>query len=375
MKPIHIFKTGKHIDSHGTEINFSDADLAGAVACYDPTLHEAPIVIGHPEMDARAYGWVKNLSGRGSHLYATPKQVNPEFSEQVQAGAYKKVSASFYPPESPNNPVKGKYYLRHVGFLGAQPPAIKGLAPVEFGESDKYDDALTLEIEFAETTSEHQKGLKQAMKSLWTLMFGESEPLPNPEIERKAEQNPDKPNSTKPTAEPDPKPSTDKDDDMTAPTQAELDAKQAEIDKLTIQIAEREKADAKAKADAQVKANAEFAESLVEDGKLAPKNKELISAILDGLDTADSVKPVEFGEGDDKKSLKQAVKDRLANANTDSFAYLFSEAAGKPKHDAKDSYDFGEQADPDSVSADTEVRAYMQANNVSYAVAAKAVLG
>ncbi|MFS2072756.1 hypothetical protein ACEN9D_28795 [Pseudomonas sp. CT11-2] len=30
----------------------------------------------------------------------------------------------------------GVYYLRHVGFLGAQPPAVKGLRPIELAEGE-----------------------------------------------------------------------------------------------------------------------------------------------------------------------------------------------------------------------------------------------
>jgi phosphoglycolate phosphatase-like HAD superfamily hydrolase len=55
--------------------------------------------------------------------------VDPDFAEGVEAGRYRYVSASFYPPSDPNNPKPGNWYLRHIGFLGAQPPAVKGLAP------------------------------------------------------------------------------------------------------------------------------------------------------------------------------------------------------------------------------------------------------
>ena len=90
MKPIHIFKTGTHTDSHGQTLTFSEADLAMAVSAYNPDIHQAPIVVGHPKTDAPAYGWVQNLSANNGNLYATPEQVNTEFSEQVKQGSYKK---------------------------------------------------------------------------------------------------------------------------------------------------------------------------------------------------------------------------------------------------------------------------------------------
>lgn len=65
----------------------------------------------------------------------------------VRAGRYKKLSASLYAPDSPANPSPGAWYLRHVGFLGAQPPAIKGLAPVNFAAGDEEG---TVTVEFSE---------------------------------------------------------------------------------------------------------------------------------------------------------------------------------------------------------------------------------
>ncbi|MDF5822048.1 hypothetical protein P4237_00095 [Pseudomonas aeruginosa] len=79
-------------------------------------------------------------------LYAEPHQVVPEFAEAANRKMYKKRSASVYLPDSPGNPVPGKHYLRHIGFLGAVPPAIKGIPDaLNFAEDDG-----DLVIEFAE---------------------------------------------------------------------------------------------------------------------------------------------------------------------------------------------------------------------------------
>ena len=58
---------------------------------------------------------------------------DPALTSLVQAGRFKKLSASFWPPTHPENPVPGVWSLRHVGFLGAAVPAVLGLAPVELG--------------------------------------------------------------------------------------------------------------------------------------------------------------------------------------------------------------------------------------------------
>ena len=142
--PIHIFRAGSNTAMQGQTIAFGEADLAASAAAYDPARHEAPIIVGHPATDAPAFGWVQSLAAEGGDLNAMPRQVDPAFAEAVAAGRYKKVSASFYQPGSPHNPVPGVYYLRHVGFLGAQPPAVKGLAPVQF--ADDGGDCVSFEF-------------------------------------------------------------------------------------------------------------------------------------------------------------------------------------------------------------------------------------
>lgn len=137
MKPLHIFKPGTHTAMNGASFDFSESDIAATVQAYDPALHEAPLVIGHPKHDASAAGWVKSLSTSAHGLTAEPQQVDAAFAEQIAKGSYKKISASFYHPDAANNPVPGVYYLRHVGFLGAQPPAVKGLRPIELADGEE----------------------------------------------------------------------------------------------------------------------------------------------------------------------------------------------------------------------------------------------
>jgi len=135
--PLQIFKPGRHTAMSGQALAFSESDLQATVAAYDPAKHEAPLVVGHPAHDMPAYGWVQSLQFNEGGIDATPAQVNTDFADMVAAGAFKKISASFYSPNSPANPVPGVYYLRHVGFLGAQAPAVKGMRSPSFGDSDE----------------------------------------------------------------------------------------------------------------------------------------------------------------------------------------------------------------------------------------------
>ena len=136
-KPLQIFKPGRHTAMSGVALAFSESDLAASAAAYDPAVFQAPIVVGHPKTDDPAYGWVSALSFADGALEASPEQVDPAFAEIVEAGRFKKISAAFYAPEAPNNPVPGVYYLRHVGFLGAAAPAAKGLRSPEFADAEE----------------------------------------------------------------------------------------------------------------------------------------------------------------------------------------------------------------------------------------------
>ncbi|WP_338665000.1 hypothetical protein VQH23_07445 [Pararoseomonas sp. SCSIO 73927] len=116
----------------GPALDFAASHLEATARAYDPSKHEAPIVVGHPALNAPAYGWVSGLAAEADGLHATPKQVDPAFAALVDAGRFKKISASFWRPDAPDNPTPGVYALRHVGFLGAAPPAVLGLKPVSF---------------------------------------------------------------------------------------------------------------------------------------------------------------------------------------------------------------------------------------------------
>lgn len=132
---IEIFRAGTHTADNGTQHTFTPADVAGMVSAYDPKVHEAPLCIGHPQDNKPAYGWVESIAVNDSGaLVMNVRDVNPNFAEAVNSKAFKNRSASFYPPSHPQNPKQGSWYLRHVAFLGAQPPAIKGLA--DFSEAD-----------------------------------------------------------------------------------------------------------------------------------------------------------------------------------------------------------------------------------------------
>ncbi|AFK54217.1 hypothetical protein [Tistrella mobilis] len=146
MKPIEVLSLGSHHPaSGGPPLTFGPRELDEIASSYDPKLHRAPIVIGHPRTDDPAWGWIAAVRVEGGRLVAVPEAVDPTFADLVRAERYAKVSVRLYPPDAPSNPTPGRWHLRHVGFLGATPPAVKGLRPIEFG-----DAADCIDIELSE---------------------------------------------------------------------------------------------------------------------------------------------------------------------------------------------------------------------------------
>jgi|GEM_PF-356962 hypothetical protein len=145
---IEIFAVGDHTSSNGASLAFSYSDLDAIASSYNPEIFDAPAVVGHPRDNSPAYGWVESVKRVGEKLVAKLTQIDPDFEEAVREGRYKKISASFYSPDSPANPNPGNYYLRHVGFLGGMAPAVKGLKSVAFSEEEGVLDFCGYDNQF-----------------------------------------------------------------------------------------------------------------------------------------------------------------------------------------------------------------------------------
>ena len=368
-KPLHIFKPGRQTAMSGVTLEFSESDLEASARAYDPAKHEAPIVIGHPKHDAPAYGWVKSLATGTDGLNAEPHQVDANFAELVAAGRYKKISASFYLPDAPNNPVPGVYYLRHVGFLGAQPPAVKGLKQAEFADAE---DGI---VEFGDWGMETNASLWRRMREWMLAKFGQEtadQVVPDWQIEsirEAAREDDDAPRAAfaDPTASPT-HPPHEENHAVTPEEKAALEAENAQLKQRLADADAREKASAAAKRHGDHLA---YAEQLVGDGKLAPKHKDAVIAFLD---FSDGETALEFGEGDAKQPLASAFKSFLGELPK---VVEFGETATKDKagqQAAGDLAEFGEGADPERIKQHQAIQAHMAEHKVDYATAARAVL-
>lgn len=187
-KQMTLFRLGKHLP------NYTADDLAATVAAYDPAVHEAPIVIGHPRTDSPAFGWIESVQQAGEALMGQPKQVAADFSEWVKQGFWKKRSASFYPPGHADHPLGAEsqiYYLKHVGYLGANPPKVKGMPDFEFTEKPE-DGLLTIDfsegiaLDFGDWSNRTNGGLWRRLREWFIATAGQEEAdklVPSYEIE------------------------------------------------------------------------------------------------------------------------------------------------------------------------------------------------
>ena len=307
---LQIFKPGRHTAMSGAVLAFSEADLVATAKAYRPDLHEAPLVVGHPNIDAPAHGWVKSLHSDGHAIEAATHQVNPDFAEMVKTGAFKKISASFYAPDAPGNPVPGVYYLRHVGFLGAAAPAVKGLRTPSFAASEAGV------VEFADWDDVTNASLWRSMREWLISKFGMQEAdavIPSYQVQS-LEQSALTESDDATDTEADDGTATPLSTSFSAPettvTPAQAQALQNENSRLKADLATAQATQRQARLAAAHAANIAFAEGLVAQGRLPKGHLDIVVAELDHH--AAQPAPVEFGEADARKPLVTELKAMLA---------------------------------------------------------------
>ncbi len=265
---IDLFRAG----DYGEKGSYTEQDLQQIVDRYNPSFHEAPACIGHPEHDAPAYGWFEQLRRVGKVLQGKLKpDVDPTFEEMVKSRRFSKRSVSLYHDDAGLS-------LRHVAFLGAQPPECKGLADIKFDQKDKQ----SIVIDFAEETAmpdtpeqQQHRTIIDTLNAWWNARFGSAAPaagatFSEADVRRMAAEAA--------TA-------------AAAPLQAQLDAqKQTFSDTQTAQ----QKIDAKSRADAAVL-------RLKSAGVWVPAFDRMGIPHL-FAELAKQTQTIEFGEGDARKT-------------------------------------------------------------------------
>lgn len=334
-KAIHCFKPGSHTTMAGEVIEFSAADVAAIAASYNPVKHRASIVIGHPLTDGPAFGGIEALRAEARGLFADPGEVDPVFAMQVGPHGLNAVSCKFFRPDAPNNPAPGSWYLRHLGFLGEQSPAVKGLDGPAFAISEKDGCVCFQEsVEFSDGYDDiNVAKLFRNIREFFIGKFSQDEAgrvLPDYQIsslESAATEEIVKDRQELPAfAAPQPK-----GDEMSAEDKARLAALEAENATLKANEVAFAEAEKKRKTDARHAEHVSFAEGLVKEGKLLPVSKDVTVATMDLMAAQESA--VEFGEGDAKKPLLDAYKASLSASPK---LVEFGEISGKDKGHAVD---------------------------------------
>jgi len=289
---IEIFKGGKQTDSAGQDHD-GDALIDSAVSQFNALEHEPPAVIGHPKENAPAYAWVEGLKKEdrpgGAVLLAKFKDVVPEFEDMLQRKMFKKRSAAFYPD--------GK--LRHVGFLGAMPPAVKGLKDMGFaaGEAAEFIEDIPQNNVQPPNMKERLMELKEFFEA---MKFWKESTMPMTTPEPKID--PPKPAEPQPA----PAPTFSEADLEKAKAEAVAAAVEAERQKMQAEFAEKEAAATRGAAKVAV---ATFCDGLKEKGQLLPAWEKMgIRAFMESLIPVEG--EFQFSEGD-KQTAVQWFKDFL----------------------------------------------------------------
>lgn len=291
---LHVFRAGKHVGDDGKTYEFSEAAVREMAETYNPALLDAPLVVGHPQTNDPAYGWTRNAVADGADLYVEPHQVDPAFAEMVNKKHFKNISLSVYLPDSPGNPVPGKHYIRHVGFLGAAAPGVKGLRPASFAENDGA-------VEFAAPLAGVSYSLTSLFRGLRDYLISSTDletadrVIPDWQIRSLDEQ------LTRDHGDMQPafaesiqlKPEIDMSEQNKGA--ANFAEQQQKIDQATADLAKRESAlqerESKVRRDDAVS----FAEGLVKEGKLLPRQQ---APVVELLLTMPANTAVNFAEGD-----------------------------------------------------------------------------
>lgn len=273
---VPVFRTGTHTDMSGHTRTWTGEDLDKIISSYDPQTHEAPVVIGHPKENAPAYGWVQALKRTGDVLYAGLKDLDPAFVQIVREGRYRKRSISLYPDLT----------LRHVGFLGAVPPAVKGLPDVKFSIGETAAHTIEIDKEISHMSF---------MQKLKDLMRSEGVDMEDEQTKAKTFSEQEVAGIVSMAVQ------KAKEEIVKAQEAKEQSFKEA----CAVQQEElksKEDAIARKETDLRRAETASFCDGLVKEGKLTPAMLNHGMGLASFLSTLDISTVHEFGEGDAKKS-------------------------------------------------------------------------
>lgn len=334
MKWCEIFRAGTHIDHSGKKVTVTTADIDKIISNFNEKNPDVPLVIGHPKVNSPAYGWVDKLKRDGKTLLATFKDVSVEFAEWVNQGLYKTRSISLYEDNT----------LRHIGWLGAQPPAIKGLASYQFAENEEiqiFDFSEADDYKF-QTIADILSDLRDLLIEKYDIETADKvikswriDDLKHIDTKDKVEvaafceamtapYNKEQ-TMAKETTEQQTPPATPAEAPKTAENpvsdevQKVIDAKNEEINDLKAKL-ETEQAEKRKTEYSQ------FAEQLITNGNISPSEK---NTVIDLMEVCGKSGTYDFAEGDEKSVLNR-FKSLLKTCKHVEFAEIAKQEGAEP---------------------------------------------
>lgn len=381
---IEVFRAGTHTDSKGRSCTFTEADLDQMVG--NLALGAAPAVLGHPKHNDPAYGWVKPEGAKrdGASLFVKFEDINPAFEAGVDSGAYRNRSVSVFQDKSAG------WRLRHVGWLGAAPPALDGLAPLDYSaEVDAFEFEAEFDVGYAlADTAELLRGLREQLIAKDGLEAADAA-LPSWRIQSVADAAQRVQAAARDQAEDGLRPFSQPDNPggVMSFTQAQLDAaaesarKEAE-EKSAKEFAAKEAELTKLRSERQTERIASQIGGWKAKGLLTPAEEPGLAEFLASLE--DQAAELTFSAADKnevKKTPAQFFADFMAARKPvvklgavpgadddaeggDSKVTEFSRQPGYA----------GVEVDPDRSDTDKRIKEYMAKHNVDYATAAANVM-
>ncbi|RWR28711.1 hypothetical protein D2T29_15890 [Sinirhodobacter populi] len=364
---IEVFRPGTFKPMEGEPITYSAADLRAIADAYDPEVAPAPIVVGHPDTDAPAFGWVDHFDydAPSERLFANLHEIEPQFADLVKAGRFKKVSMAFFAPKQSHNPVPGTWYPKHVGFLGAAAPAVSGLKNAKFAAGE----AVTFTAAFGNPAAAQTASILRSLRDFFIDLYGiedADKALPSWNIEWLGDLGRDPPpdpaysEGAKPPVNP---PQPEKEPVVTTQPDPAFAEREADLARREAAIAEREAATVHA-------GNVAFAEGLVQDGRLLPILKDQVVALLDGVPAADTIsfaagEPLQPAEA--IRKILEAAPKIVSFGDTDLPAGPGTDSPAKFAADGKD-------VDPEGLAVHNKALEYQrQHTGTAYLDAVRAV--
>ncbi len=110
-----IFRAG----DYGSKGTYTDDDLEKMIANFN-AVDQVPIVIGHPETDSPAWGWVSALKRNKDVLMGKVGELHKDFVAALAEHKFKNRSVRIVRTDAGPK-------LLHLGFLGAMLPRVEGL--------------------------------------------------------------------------------------------------------------------------------------------------------------------------------------------------------------------------------------------------------